>query len=139
MSGKAIFLDTNIIIYAYSVDNAEKRRIARSMIESEHAIISAQVLNEYCNTTRRKYPLMFDRVEETLRELSELVEIRDLTQSISQHAVRLTRRYGYSFYDCLIVASALAAECTVLVSEDMQDGMVIDERLRIANPFIPSS
>jgi predicted nucleic acid-binding protein len=109
------------------------------MIESEHAIISAQVLNEYCNTTRRKYPLMFDRVEETLRELSELVEIRDLTQSISQHAVRLTRRYGYSFYDCLIVASALAAECTVLVSEDMQDGMVIDERLRIANPFIPSS
>jgi predicted nucleic acid-binding protein len=136
MRAKAIFLDTNIIVYAYSVDSVEKCRIARTLIESGNAVISAQVLNEYCNTTRRKYPLLFDRVETTLRELSELVEIHDLTQSLSQHAVQLTRRYGYSFYDSLIVASALAAECAVLISEDMQHGFLVDGQLRIENPFL---
>ncbi len=135
MSVKTVFLDTNIIIYAYSIDKSEKYRIARALIESGNAVISAQVLNEYCNTARRKYPLMFERVEETLRELSELLEVRDLTGSTSQHAVQLTRRYGYSYYDSLILASALGAQCPILLSEDMQHGMMIDGRLCIENPF----
>ena len=57
--------------------------------------------------------------------------------STSLHAVQLTRRYGYSYYDSLIEASALEAQCSILVSEDMQNGMLIDDRLRIVNPFLP--
>ena len=139
MSAKPVFLDTNIVIYAYSVDQTHKCQIARALIEAGNAIISAQVLNEYCNSARKKYPHMFDRVEETLHELLAVLEVRDLMPSTSLHAVQLTRRYGYSYYDSLILASALEAECSILVSEDMHNGMLIDERLRIINPFLPPS
>ncbi|MCY7350108.1 MAG: hypothetical protein LH606_05515 [Cytophagaceae bacterium] len=50
-------------------------------------------------------------------------------------ALRIKGRYGYQFYDSLIIATALQVGCTVLYSEDMQDGQVIDLRLTILNPF----
>jgi predicted nucleic acid-binding protein len=50
-------------------------------------------------------------------------------------ALRIAERYGYAFFDALMIASALRADCGILWSEDMQDGLVIDQRLRIANPF----
>jgi len=137
MSAKPVFLDTNIVIYAYSVDQVKKCQIARALIEAGSAVISTQVLNEYCNSTRKKYPHLFDRVEETLHELLAVLDVRDLMPSTSLQAVQLTRRYGYSYYDSLILASALEAECSILVSEDMHNGMLIDERLRIVNPFLP--
>ncbi len=109
MSAKKVFLDTNVIIYAYSLDQAEKCRISRALVESGNAVISVQVLNEYCNATRKKYPHLFDRVEETLHELLDVLDVRGLMSSTSLYAVQLTRRYGFSFYDSLIVASALEA------------------------------
>jgi len=137
MSANTVFLDTNIVIYAYSVDQAQKRQIARALIEAGNAVISAQVLNEYCNSTRKKYPHMFDRVEETLHELLDTLQVRDLGPATTLRAVQLVKRYGYSYYDSLIVASAMEAGCSVLVSEDMQNGMLVDDRLRIVNPFLP--
>ena len=50
-------------------------------------------------------------------------------------ALRIADRYGYAIFDALIVASALNANCRVLWSENMQDGIVIERQLRIANPF----
>ena len=50
-------------------------------------------------------------------------------------AIRIARRYGYAIFDALMIASAVRAECSILWSEDMQHGLDIDERLRIANPF----
>jgi predicted nucleic acid-binding protein len=60
-----------------------------------------------------------------------------LPMDIDTHtdALQIAERYGYAIFDALIVASALCADCGVLWSEDMQDGIVIDRRLRIANPF----
>ncbi|MDB5654248.1 MAG: hypothetical protein JWQ94_1861 [Tardiphaga sp.] len=60
-----------------------------------------------------------------------------LTVDIHQSGLRLAERYGFSIYDSFIVAAALAADCDTLWSEDMQHGMLIDARLRIANPFSP--
>jgi predicted nucleic acid-binding protein len=50
-------------------------------------------------------------------------------------ALRIAERHGYAIFDALIAASALSSNCDVLWSEDMQDNVVIDRRLRIANPF----
>ena len=50
-------------------------------------------------------------------------------------ALRLAERYGFAMFDALMVATASKAGCTTLWSEDMQDGMLIDGKLRIANPF----
>jgi predicted nucleic acid-binding protein len=136
MNAEPIFLDTNIIVYAYSTENENKRKVARSLVEAGNAVISVQVLNEFCNTARRKFPQMFENVERTLKELPNHVRIQDLTRSTTLQAMRLTRRYSYSFYDSLIIASALECGCRILASEDMQHGFVVDAQLRIENPFL---
>lgn len=136
MNAETIFLDTNIIIYAYSTENESKREVARGLIESGKAVISVQVLNEFCNTARRKFPQVFEHVERTLQELPRHVQIQDLTYSTSLQALRLIRRYGYSYYDSLIIASALDAGCQILASEDMQHGFVVQDQMRIINPFL---
>ncbi len=136
MNAEPIFLDTNIIVYAYSTETESKRKVARCLVESGNSVISVQVLNEFCNTARRKFPQMFENVERTLNELPDHVRILDLTRSTNLHAMRLTRRYGYSFYDSLIIASAFEGGCRILASEDMQHGFVVDARLRIENPFL---
>ena len=77
--------------------------------------------------------------------LESLAAIRTLCDTIlpidiETHAegLRIAEYYGYAMFDALIIASALRANCSTLWSEDMQDGIVIDGRLRIANPFRPS-
>lgn len=66
-----------------------------------------------------------------------LLDIVPLTLDILQSGLRLAERYGFSIYDSFIVAAALAADCDRLWSEDMQHGMLVDGRLRIANPCAP--
>ncbi len=136
MSDKGVFLDTNILVYAYSTDEPEKCGIARSLITSGRAWISVQVLNEYCNVTRRKYPLLFERVSQTLDELAGCLSIRELSFTTTQKAARLSQKYGWSFYDSLIVAAALECQCATLLTEDLQHGFVVDDRLHIENPFL---
>ena len=55
--------------------------------------------------------------------------------TFAAEAMRIAERYGYSIFDSCIVASALEAGSDTLWSEGMQHGMMIDGRLRIANPF----
>lgn len=137
MCDKVIFLDTNILVYAYSTAEPEKREVARHLITSLLAWISVQVLNEYCNVARRKYPLLFERVSQTLDELADFLNIRELSFATTRQATRLSQKYGWSFYDSLIVAAALECQCSVLLTEDLQHGFVVDDRLRIKNPFVP--
>ena len=66
-----------------------------------------------------------------------MVRVWPITIEIHQSGLRLAERYGFSIYDSFIVAAALAAKCDTLWSEDMQHGMLVDSRLRIANPFAP--
>lgn len=70
-----------------------------------------------------------------LDEILTMVRVWPLTLDIHRSGLRLAERYGFSVYDSFIVAAALEADCDTLWSEDMQHGLVIDGRLRIANPF----
>jgi predicted nucleic acid-binding protein len=58
-----------------------------------------------------------------------------LTTDTHDLAIRVAEKYGFQFYDALIAAAALEAECTALYSEDFQDGQVIERRLTVRNPF----
>jgi len=127
------FLDSNVVVYAFSDDR--RNGVAEELL-GRGCEISVQVLNEFANVARRKlgfsWPEISDAVE-AITTLSRAVHPLDLTTH--QEAVRLAERYGFGFYDALIVASALRADCAVLYSEDMQHGLIVDERLRIENPF----
>jgi predicted nucleic acid-binding protein len=127
------FFDTNILVYLASGDAAKADR-AEATIASGGSI-SVQVLNEIANVARRKMKMSSHDMHAFLDTLRTLLTVHPLTVEIHETGLRLAERYGFSTYDAMIAASALHAGCDTLWSEDMQHGMVLDEGLRIINPF----
>ncbi len=129
------FLDTNILVYRYSDQDEQKRVVAANLMESKNAAISVQVLNEFCNTARRKFPENFARIEATLFEIQNLLTVYSLGPKDTHKAVQISQRYGFSYYDSLILAAAENHQCKVVFSEDMQHEMILDSGLKTFNPF----
>ena len=128
-----IFLDSNIVIYAFTDD---PRSAVSEDLLARGGDISVQVLNEFANVARRKLGFDWRQIEEALgaiRVLARAIHPVDLETHMG--ALTLAQRHGFSLYDALIVSSAVRGRCDILHSEDMQDGLVIDGSLRIANPF----
>jgi predicted nucleic acid-binding protein len=93
------------------------------------------VLNELANVARRKMRLSWTETHTLLSLVRGLLPVHPLTVESHETGLALAERHGLSTYDAMIAASALLADCDTLWSEDMQDGMRIEGRLRIANPF----
>jgi predicted nucleic acid-binding protein len=127
------FFDTNVLIYIASSERAKAERA--EILLSDGGVISVQVLNEVANVARRKMRLSWAETHGFLDMLTELLPVHSITVETHETGLLLAERYGLSIYDSMIAASALQADCDILWSEDMQDGMVIDNRLRIVNPF----
>jgi predicted nucleic acid-binding protein len=127
------FFDTNVLLYVASADPARADR-AEALI-GEGGTISIQVLNEFANVARRKMRLSWAETRAMLRTLRDLLPVQAMTGDVHEVGLALAERYGLSVYDAMIAASALEAGCSTLWSEDMQDGMLLDGRLHIANPF----
>ncbi|TAN04015.1 MAG: PIN domain-containing protein [Rhodanobacteraceae bacterium] len=127
------FVDSNVVLYLLSADTARADRAEQVL---EHgAVISVQVLNEVANVARRKLRLPWRAVDELLATLRAVCAVESLTLDTHDTGRRIAERYGLSVWDAMIVASALLAGCETLYSEDMQDGLLIDRKLRIHNPF----
>ena len=134
MSDK-IFLDTNVIVYCYTSTEPVKRSIALQLAQQQDIWVSTQVLQELSNTLRKKFHIPCPDIQLTLQEIHQNLEVFVNTYNVVLDATRIADRYGFSFYDCLIISSCLANGCNILYSEDMQDGQVIDGVLEIRNPF----
>lgn len=127
------FFDTNVLAYIASHDTRKADR-AEALI-TEGGAISVQVLNELANVARRKMALSWTDTHTLLSTLRGLLSVHPLTTETHDTGLALAERYGFATYDAMIVAAALHADCDTLWSEDMQDGMVLAEGLRIRNPF----
>ena len=126
------FLDTNILIYAQGAD--AKSEVARQMILAG-GVISVQVLNEFAAVLRRKFGFEWEVIAEAIADVRTALDpVRPIDVVTHTEAVSLARTHGFSFYDSLIVASALEAGCDTLLTEDLQAGRRI-EGLTIVNPF----
>ena len=126
------FIDTNVLIYAHG--SGAKSEAARTVILAG-GVISAQVLNEFAVVLRRKFELGWPVISDALADVRvALGPVRPIDIKIRQHAVTLASSHGFNYYDALIVASALAAGCDTLLTEDLQAGRKI-EGLAIVNPF----
>jgi predicted nucleic acid-binding protein len=131
-----VFLDTNIVIYAYSTTDSNKQKTAKQLIMTGNTIISTQVLQEMINTFCGKLKVDYDIVKYLLQECIENVNHLAINSRLTIFlACDVAKRYGFSFYDSLIIAAALENNCTILYSEDLQHNQVIEQRLRIINPF----
>jgi predicted nucleic acid-binding protein len=131
------FIDTNLLIYAEDLDAGRKNRIAQQvlggLISTRTGVISTQVLQEYFVVATRKLGVSPDSARRKIDLLAtiDLVQV-DLPMILG--AIDLLRLHSLSFWDALILRSAVAAGCTTLLTEDLQHGQVI-EGIRVENPF----
>ncbi len=132
-----IFLDTNILIYFYSADEKNKQDIALNLIDkySDRSLISIQVINELSNILFKKFKLSSTEIENIVLEIDNYINIVNFSTTTQIKALKIKEKYKLQFYDSLIVATAIENSCAILYSEDMQDGMLIDNVLTIINPF----
>lgn len=127
------FFDTNVLIYIASGDLVKADRAER--IISGGGTISVQVLNELTNVARRKMRMSWPETHALLSLLRGLLTVQPLTVETHATGLALAERYNLSTYDAMIAASAIQSDCGTLWSEDMQDGMMLQDQLRIVNPF----
>jgi len=140
MSGR-YFIDTNIFIYSFHEEDPHKREISRRLISdalgNSAGVISYQVVQEFLAAATRKFKksLTFKDSQRYLAVVLEpLCEVYSSPELFHQ-ALEIMDKWRYSFYDSLIIASAIQADCSILYTEDMQHGQEI-MNLGIKNPFL---
>ena len=138
MSVEPKFVDTNVLVYLFDADSSKKQARARDLLreERDRLIVSVQVLGEFYVTVTRKLaaPLSADAASRAVDAFCEL-QVETLHPGLVRAAVHRSRVSRLSYWDSLIVETALSAGADVLFTEDLQDGQIIDS-LRVVNPFL---
>jgi len=129
----ASFFDTNILLYASSADPVKASR-ADALIAAG-GFISVQVLNEFVSVAHGKLRRPWADTLGYLTAARHLLGVQPLTIEVHDAGLQVAARYKLHVYDAMIAAAALEAGCDKLYSEDMHDGLVIDGRLRVVDPF----
>ncbi|MDR2600813.1 MAG: PIN domain-containing protein [Oscillospiraceae bacterium] len=136
MNDKA-FLDTNVLVYLYSEDDEQKRNAACEALNNHDCVTSTQVMNELSNVWFRKFNLSAAKIKEHLDNIESVCnETHIINRATINYALSLKERYEYSYFDSLMLASALESNCQLIFTEDMSNGQIIDNALKIINPFI---
>ena len=132
-----VFVDTNIWLYALTEEAGDIRhqQAASAVLQLERPVINSQVIREACSNLLKKSSLSEERLCALVRDWYRDCEVFGSTAEQHLLASDLRKRNAFSYWDSLIVAAALDAGCSTLLSEDMQNGRVIDKRLTIINPF----
>ena len=134
-----IFIDTNVLVYIHLFDEeSQDKRIElqdalHKRIDAE-LIINVQVINEFYNVLLRKN-IEDNVIQEKINSQLEICSASELSLKTVFSAWKLRTKYKYSYWDSLILASALENSCSTLYSEDMQHDQVIEDNLKIINPF----
>jgi len=131
-----VALDSNLLIYAELEPESEKgtRSAALILRAARDGVIPAQVLGEYLRFVQRRAPAAFEDAmrQATLYQAAFLTP--PTTDAVINKASALARAHRMQLWDCVVCAASLDAGAKVLMTEDMQDGRIIDG-LRVINPF----
>jgi predicted nucleic acid-binding protein len=142
MSAELYSFDTNILFYAIDEQAGLKHRIARDLILNGHygrSVIVLQSLAELCNSIRKKLPNAVSDTNEFVRDTLLLFTVAHALPSDLGDAIAAGREHKIPFWDAMLWATVRRAGCTLLLSEDFQDGQVLGG-VTIRNPFLmPSS
>jgi len=133
------FVDTNVLVYARDPGQPAKQELADAWLEhlwqSAGTRVSTQVLNEYYVTVTRKlrHPMTTEAARADIADLAGWQPV-GIDERLVRHAWQIEDRYGFHFWDALIVAAAKASGCDTLLTEDLQDGQDLDG-LVVVDPF----
>jgi predicted nucleic acid-binding protein len=135
------FLDTNIFVYSFDKTASQKadraRRLIRGAIETQEGIVSYQVVQEFFNLALRRFakPMSGAEAEQYLSTTFRPLLAVHSSHALYGQALYLATTNQLSWYDSLILASAIEGRCSLLYSEDFQHGRRFGS-LRIENPFL---
>jgi len=134
-----LFIDSNVFVYAYINDDQQKHALARNLLKDtvlvNEIILSVQILNEFYSVMA-KYEYSHDEIKSCLSEIIEQAEIMPLKLETIKFCLFIKEKYGYSWWDSLVLASALENNCKIIYSEDMRHEQIIENSLKIVNPFL---
>ncbi len=140
MSDKATpghFLDSNIWVYALAQNQPEQKQVtAAKLIETAGVVISTQVINEVCINLKKKSNFSEEQIRSLVASFYQGSRIISFETNILTQASLLRENYTLSFWDSLIVSAALSSGVSTLYSEDMQNGLIVNQQLTIVNPFV---
>ncbi len=133
MSDADPFFDTSVLLYLLSCDSAKADRVETLL--STRGVVSVQVLNEFAVVALRKLKMPLNEIREILDTIRAVCAVEPITIEIHDRGLAVLERYRFSLYDSMLVAAALIAGAKIIYSEDLQHGQVIDNQLRVTNPF----
>ena len=119
----------------YSVDELAKRKKAIALFDDYDCITSTQAINEFCNVCVKKMGKNVKDIKTAITEIISACKLELVETDTINTALELHNRYNYSYFDCLMLASALNSDCKYIFTEDMSDSQVIYEKLKIVNIF----
>jgi predicted nucleic acid-binding protein len=130
------FIDSNIWLYALiQSQDQTKHEIANQLTRLHNIFLSTQVINEVCVNLIKKSKLNQQEIKDIIAGFYQSYTVIEFNENILLKAADLRNHYQLSFWDSLIVSSALFVQAGILFSEDMQHGLVIENMLEIVNPF----
>jgi len=135
MSAK-VFIDSNVFLYTFSDKEPLKHTIAKALVLGGRHTISVQVINEVSSNLLKKLRQSNADVQDFVDDCYSRYLIENLSQAVFSKGVSLRERYKFSYYDSIIVSSALLSGCQVLYSEDMQHSLFVENQLTIIDPFV---
>jgi predicted nucleic acid-binding protein len=133
MSDADPFFDTSVLLYLLSGDTAKADRVETLLLT--RGVVSVQVLNEFAVVALRKLKMPLNEIREILETIRAVCAVEPITVETHDRGLAVLERYRFSLYDSMLVATALIAGAKIIYSEDLQHGQVIDDQLRVTNPF----
>ena len=131
------FLDTNIFVYIHDQQSPEKQNISKDLLYTGlctgTVCISSQVISEYFVTANNKLQLPYSEIVQIIHQLGRLPVV-EITYAMTVRSSTRTKAYSISYWDALIVEAARCGGCSVLYTEDLQHGQIIDE-ITVKNPY----
>lgn len=134
-----VFLDTNILVYAYDQHDPQKQTKAQGLltdgITQENLVLSVQVFGEFFNVVTRyiPHPMSPGEAKEIIDTLS-ILPVQDIDMTMVKRAIDTHETYQISYWDSLIISAAERAGCRIILSEDLSDGQTYHNIL-VKNPF----
>lgn len=133
------FFDSNLLVYMEDASEPQKQNQARALfsacVASNSVFISTQCLQEFYNVTANKLKQDKLTIKKIIHNYSEHIPVIQVTPSLIEHAIDISLKTQFTFWDSLILSAASYAKCNILYSEDLNDGQTV-EGITIKNPFL---
>lgn len=130
-----VFVDSNIWLYAFMSAESEKTKKAEEIINNSNIILSTQIVNEICVNLIKKAGYSEPEIQQAIKNIYRCYQVVPIDEETIIEASIIRSIHQLSYWDSLVVVSAITSKCTILYSEDMQHNQIV-QGVKIVNPFI---